>query len=181
LCLSGVFTGRTARYDNRGNLIYDGTNTYTWDRANRLAQLSDGTDLYTYFYNGDGNRVSQSKNTTLVTKYLLDLQPGLALVIVQTEDDTDTTRYIHSPRGIHAAESPTGDWTYQIQDGLGSVRSVIDADGLVAQAIGYTPYGVADSNYEWVCWTNCTSVRIWYSQRTMLHPASNGDGDPYCQ
>jgi RHS repeat-associated protein len=52
-------------------------------------------------------------------------------------------------RGIHAAESPAGVWAYQMQDGLGSVRSVIDEDGLVVQAIGYTPYGVADSSYEW--------------------------------
>jgi RHS repeat-associated protein len=135
-------------YDNNGNLIYDGTSTYTWDRANRLAQFSDGTHLYTHLYNGDGTRVSQSKNTTLVTKYLLDLQPGLALVIGQTIS-ADTTRYIHSMRGIHASESSTGNWTYQMQDGLGSVRNIIDADGLVAQAIGYTPYGVADSNYKW--------------------------------
>jgi hypothetical protein len=78
-----------------------------------------------YAYNGDGNRVSQTANS-IVTKYLLDTQPGLALVIAQTTGAT-TERYIHSPRGIHAVEMPAGAWHYMVQDGLGSVRGAVAA------------------------------------------------------
>ncbi len=134
----------TYEYDNNGNLLkINGVNSYTWDRANRLLAFGG----IAYAYNGDGNRVSQTANA-IVTKYLLDTQPGLALVIAQTTG-ANTERYIHVPRGIHAVESPTGDWSYQMQDGLGSVRGVIDANGLVTQSMGYSPYGVPDSEYEW--------------------------------
>jgi hypothetical protein len=61
-------------YNENGNLIEDGTNSYTWDRANRL--LSMGS--LSYQYDGLGNRIMQD-NGVDVTQYLLDLQPGLAV------------------------------------------------------------------------------------------------------
>ncbi len=82
-----------------------------------------------YAYNGDGNRVSQTQTAgNIVTKYLLDTQPGLALVIAQTIG-ANTERYIHALRGIHAVENNAGDWSYMLQDGLGSVRGVVNATG----------------------------------------------------
>ncbi len=57
-------------YDISGNLISDGTNSCTWDKANRLLSFG-GID---YTYNGLGQRVSQD-NGVDVTKYLLDVQP----------------------------------------------------------------------------------------------------------
>jgi hypothetical protein len=48
-----------------------------------------------------GSRTQQTTGTT-TTRYLLDLQPGLTLVLAQTLG-TDTTRFVHAPRGIHAA------------------------------------------------------------------------------
>ncbi len=65
----------TLTYDNNGNLTSDGTNTHTWDRANCL--LSQGSNSYAY--NGDGQRISQT-----VTKYLLDIQLGLEVVLSET-------------------------------------------------------------------------------------------------
>jgi RHS repeat-associated protein len=127
-------------YDANGNLTSDGTNSYTWDKANRL--LSFGGIAYAY--NGDGNRVSQTASS-IVTKYLLDTQPGLALVIAQTTG-ANTERYIHAPRGIHAVEMPTGAWNYMVQDGLGSVRGEISAAGAMLGSRSHAPYGtVSDS------------------------------------
>ena len=110
-------------------------NSYTWDRANRL--LSMGGTSYTY--DGAGNRISQTIGLG-VTQYLFDLQPGLATVLQATQD-TDTTRYLHAPRGIHAQQDASDNWTWMLQDGLGSVRSVVDNDLSVLESRLYEPYG----------------------------------------
>ncbi len=122
----------TLTYDANGNLTNDGTSSYTWDHANRLKSL--GTT--TYSYDGLGNRVQQAVGTT-ATNYLLDLQPGLTKVI----GDSDGNRYVHSPRGIHAMQNNAGEWSYMAQDGLGSVRSLIDATLGVDSTHTYDPYG----------------------------------------
>jgi len=133
----GSWTNLT--YDNNGNLTNDGTNSYTWDRANRMATLNDGVDTYSYAYDGMGRRVSQTVNST-VTQYLLDTQPSLAKVLAQTTG-ANTERFIHAPRGIHAMEDNTGTWSYMAQDGLGSVRAEIDASAVVSASQNYAPYG----------------------------------------
>ncbi len=123
-------------YDPNGNLTNDGTNTYTWDRANRMLTAPNNTS---YIYDGLGNRVSQTVSNT-VTNYLLDLQPGLTKVLAATTR-ANTERYIHAPRGIHSMENTSGDWTYAVQDGLGSVRSEIDSTLNVSSVQNYAPYG----------------------------------------
>ncbi len=125
----------TLTYDANGNLTNDGTSSYTWDHANRLKSL--GTT--TYSYDGLGNRVQQAVGTT-ATNYLLDLQPGLTKVLAATTG-ANTERYIHSVRGIHAMQNNTGAWQYTTQDGLGSVRSLIDATLGVDTTHSYDPYG----------------------------------------
>ncbi len=145
----------TLTYDANGNLTSDGTNTYTWDRANRLAKVDNGTpaDLTAYAYDGLNNRISQSIGTTtpIVTQYLLDTQPGLTKVLAATTG-ANTERYIHAPQGsnvpgIHAMQNNAGDWLYMAQDGLGSVRSLIDSTLGVDTTQSYNPYGVPDGNY----------------------------------
>lgn len=131
-------------YDNNGNLTSDGTNSYTWDRANRLLSMGDQS----YLYDGLGNRIQQ-KTDDLATKYLLDLQPGLSVVLrAQDWDETDSedpvmtnaVSYVHSPRGIHAQNDLSG-WEWMVQDGLGSVRGVVDDSLAVLQSQNFDPYG----------------------------------------
>ncbi len=122
-------------YDPNGNLTNDGTNSYTWDHTNRMLTAPNNTS---YTYDGLGNRISQSIGTT-ATNYLLDLQPGLTKVIAATTE-TNANHYIHAPRGIHAQYDGT-DWQYITQDGLGSVRSLIDATLNVSSVQNYAPYG----------------------------------------
>jgi hypothetical protein len=92
----------TLTYDNNGNLTSDGANAHTWDRANRLLSMGGAT----YAYDGMGNRIRQTIGAN-VTRYLLDLQPGLAVVLAATTNGSTaghTDRYVHGPRGIHAQQ-----------------------------------------------------------------------------
>jgi RHS repeat-associated protein len=119
-------------YDANGNLIDDGPNAYTWDRANRLLSMGG----ISYRYDGMGNRTQQSLGVD-VTRYPLDMQPGLVAVL----GDSTGNRYIHAPRGIHAVDSGTG-WTWPVQDALGSVRGHVGDHNRVLSNVNYSEYGV---------------------------------------
>jgi len=91
-----------------------------------------------YAYDGDGNRVSRSLSGTL-TRYLLDTQPGLTVVLAETTG-ANTTRYIHGSTGILAQQNPDSAMRWMLQDGLQSVRAI--SDGMnVLSAQAYSPYG----------------------------------------
>ncbi len=117
----------------------DGVNSYTsYDRANRLLQVTDGTNTTTHSYDGLGNRISQDVNG-LLTRYLLDMQPGLTQVIAATTGGS-TDRYVHTPRGIHAMKNNAGAWIWTTQDGLGNVRQEL-SDGLAVNGVrSYEPF-----------------------------------------
>ena len=132
----------TLTYDNNGNLTSDGVNSYTsYDRANRLTTVTDGTNASQYAYDGMGRRISQSVNSG-VTQYLLDIQPGLEVVLGATTG-SNTVRYVHGPKGIHAQKDASNNWEWMLQDGLGSVRLAADSNNNVLWNGSYEPYGVA--------------------------------------
>jgi len=109
-------------------------NTYTWDRAHRL--LSEGGSSYKY--DGLGRRVQQTIGAN-ITDYLLDVQPGLWKVLAATTG-ANTTRYVHGLTGIHQQRNPDNTWRWFGQDGLGSVRMVMDSSAPQESRI-YSPYG----------------------------------------
>gem|GEM_PF-2355200 len=129
--------GATLTYDNNGNLTNDGTTAYTWDRANRM--LSAGGTSYAY--EGMGNRVKQTV-AAMVNEFLLDLQPSLAVVLSNTSAGT-TSRFVHMPRGIHAQKDTTNNWEWMLQDGLGSVRGMVDNANAVLWSGSYDPFGTS--------------------------------------
>jgi len=128
-------TSGSAAYDNNGNMTSDGVNSYTWDRANRLLSM----DSVDYQYDGEGRRVQQTVSS-VATKYLLDIQPGLAVVLSETEG-SNVIRNVFSPRGIHAQQASFNNWQWIAQDGLGNVRGVIDNSIGVLESRNYGPYG----------------------------------------
>ncbi|MEO8609542.1 MAG: RHS repeat-associated core domain-containing protein [Chloroflexota bacterium] len=132
-------TSGSAIYDNNGNLTNDGTTTYTWDRANRLMTSTFFGNVINYAYDGVNNRVQTTENSN-VTKYLLDLQPGLAMVLAQ-QTGSFTQRNVFGPRGIHARKGNVG-WNWSLLDGLGSVRREVNGSLTVDSIQDYDPYGV---------------------------------------
>ena len=64
--------------------------------------------------------------SSVVTKYLLDVQPGLALVLAETADG-NTTRFVHGPRGLERQQNPNGGWMFPVRNGLDSVRAMSTA------------------------------------------------------
>jgi YD repeat-containing protein len=50
----------TYQWDNKGNLLNDGTSNYTYTAANRLSSVTGSSFTSSYAYNGLGDRLSQT-------------------------------------------------------------------------------------------------------------------------
>jgi RHS repeat-associated protein len=92
-----------------------------------------------YAYDGQGNRIKKTVGAT-ISKYLLDIQPGLSVVLSETTG-ANVTRYVHGPRGIQGVKDASNAWHWPTQDGLGSVRGVVDNSVGVQESRLYGPYG----------------------------------------
>ncbi len=77
----------------------------------------------------------------LIVRCLLDLQPSLSVVLTESQG-ANVTRYVHVPRGIHAQKDSAGNWEWMVNDGLGSVREVVDNNLNVEWTGSPDPYGV---------------------------------------
>lgn len=127
-------------WDDNGNLLSDGVNTYTYDSANRLIGLSEigGTDVYTYTYNGMGYRVGQAMTGTVTAdiNYLLNLNTALPEVLADGDN-----LYLYGIGRIGEQAVSGGAWEYHQGDALGSVRLVTGALGQAVQGTNYDPNG----------------------------------------
>ena len=75
----------TYTWDNNGNLLNDGVNTYTYNTANLLTAMSGPFGSSAFSYNGLGDRLTQND-----VNYTLDLNSGLTQVL---NDGTNTYLY----------------------------------------------------------------------------------------
>ncbi|MEZ4668381.1 MAG: RHS repeat-associated core domain-containing protein [Anaerolineae bacterium] len=76
---------------------------------------------------------------------MLDIQPGLHVVLSETQGAA-VTRHVHSLRGIHAHKDASNNWEWPLQDGLGSVREVVDNSVGVLESRNYDPFGTGFGN-----------------------------------
>jgi RHS repeat-associated protein len=125
--------GVTYTWDNNGNLLNDGVNTYTYNAANQLKTLTGPSVNASYAYNGMGDRLQQVHNGQTTT-FTMDLNTGLTQAL---SDGTNT--YIYGNGRI--AQINTGT-EYFLGDALGSVRQLTNTSGAITYASAYDPYGV---------------------------------------
>jgi RHS repeat-associated protein len=114
-------------WDDNGNLLSDGVNTYVYDSANRLTSISGG-QIASFAYNGLGDRLSQNG-----VNYTLDLNAGLTQVL-----NDGTNQYLYGVGRIAQVNTTT---EYFLGDALGSVRQMTTASAQITFARAYDPYG----------------------------------------
>lgn len=125
--------GVSYTWDNNGNLTSDGLRSYTYDHANRLTQVTEGSLTTQFAYNGDGARTSKTVDSD-TTQYVLDLAASLPVVISDTE-----AVYLY---GLDIIAQQQSERLYYMHDGLGSVRQLLDSTGDVETNYAYDPFGV---------------------------------------
>jgi len=130
-----LLTSTDYLFDKRGNLIFDGVFTYTYDSFDRMVQAESITQTAIYTYNGDGLRLAQNING-VETRFTWDQASGLPQLLATS----DGTRYLQGLglEGVQKGE----DWYYPMTDLLGSVRQWRDADGGITGTVDYDPFGV---------------------------------------
>ena len=121
------YNGVNYAWDDNGNLLNDGVNSYTYDRANRLIGVSGVGISVNYSYNGLGDRLSETANSQ-TTHYTMDLNAGLTQVL---QDGTNTYLYGAGRLAQYGANGPE----YYLGDALGSVRQMVDASGDVTMGM----------------------------------------------
>jgi RHS repeat-associated protein len=120
-------------WDENGNLLSDGVNTYTYDHANRLVSVAGPSSSVSYAYNGLGDRLQQTVDG-VTTNYSLDLNNWRTQVLA---DGTNT--YLYGAGRIAQFEASGA--AYFLGDALGSVRQVTSESGEITLNQSYSPYG----------------------------------------
>ncbi len=125
-------------YDEAGNLLGDGTATFTYDALSRMLTTTNGSEQRAYTYNGDGTLVAQTANGA-TTRFTQDLVSPLSQIL-QTTQGTATKHYVYGTERLYEQAGIVKTWYGS--DALGSVRQMMDEAGTPLAALNYDPWGV---------------------------------------
>lgn len=130
------------QYDAAGNMIADGSHTYTYDAENRLTSVDGGTTA-SYLYDASGRRVQKAVGSSQ-TQYIYDLSGNVASELDQNL--VWKNAYIHM-NGTLVAQYTIGSprTAFILADHLGSTRLLTDMNQSVVQNLDYLPYGELNS------------------------------------
>lgn len=129
------------QYDGAGNLLADGTNTYTYDALRRLSSVTKNGTSTQYGYNGDSVLSTESIGSN-ATHYLLDTTAGLPERLEEITSSGNAW-YIRGWGKELLRTSGAGEVWY-LSDRLGSVRSTLTDAGVVLSSYNYDPFGTPE-------------------------------------
>lgn len=143
--LLGLSGSETIAYshDANGNVITDGSFTYTWDALNRLVQVQEsGSIIATYGYDSQNRRIRKTVGGQSI-HYHYDLNNQL--VAESLADGTPLRDYFYlnnEPIALREYQNNPGLY-YYITDHLGTPRRLITSIGTVVWEAAYLPFGQA--------------------------------------
>ena len=141
-------------YDAAGNLIGNGSTTYTYDAENRLIGSSLG---YSYIYDGDGQRVEKCAPAGTIpgtcasgatgTLYWRGIGSGETLTETDLAGNTQNNYAFFDGKRVARVDS-SGGVHYYFSDQLGTHAVIENATGTACeQDADYYPYGGEQSDY----------------------------------
>ncbi len=119
-------------WDDNGNLVERGADTFVWDYEDRMVEATVNSVTSTYAYRGDGLRNSRTVGMT-TTQFTWEINAGLPVVL------DDGNQYLYGA-GLSSMKQG-GNWFYYLADGLGSTMAMVDASGDVENGYTYDVYG----------------------------------------
>ncbi len=128
--------GTTAfTYDSEGQLATKTGETYTFDDAHRVVNISGAN--YSYRYDGAGNRLEAARNG-VTTRYIYDANGNL---LAEADGNNVIQKYYIYGNGLLAMVTP-GNQVYCYHfDGTGHTVALTDASANVVNKYAYTPFG----------------------------------------
>jgi RHS repeat-associated protein len=116
--------------------LVSGTKTLGWDVENRLVSVTIGTDVTTFVYDGDGNRVMKTEGGETILYINKYYEKNLTT-------STVTTSYYLSDRLVAQREGT--ELHYVHQDHLTGTSLMTDDEGNEISSIDYYPFGLTRS------------------------------------
>ena len=131
--------GATFDYDDTGNLLSDGVNSYAYDLLNRQISVTTLDSSAEYVYDVLGRRVAKVLDG--VTTYYL-YNAGFQVIEERDAADALQARYTYGS-GIDEPLTMErgGNVYYYHRDGLGSVSEISDQSGALVERYEYDVYG----------------------------------------
>jgi RHS repeat-associated protein len=126
-------------YDAAGNLLNDGSHSYTYDAENKIRKVDT---LFAYTYDGEGQRVRKLVGEDLRFVYGIN---GELIAEFSGSNGSLLKEYIYGASGLLATVEPItlnpNGIRYTTPDHLGSPRVVTNSTGGVISRHDYMPFG----------------------------------------
>ena len=138
------YDGKTITSDAIGNMLSDGTWTYTWEHGRELAAMSNGTDTWTYTYDANGMRTGKTDGTTTYSYVYNGSSLSQMTVTTVNEDETVTTdvlNFTYDANGRPATVIHNGTLYYYVTNLQGDVTQILDAEGYIISYYAYDAWG----------------------------------------
>ena len=117
-----------------GNLTARGSDSFSYDQANRLTGTTVGSTAASYVYDGAGKRASKAVSSTTTT-YLYDVNRRLPVLL-----EDGTRRSVWGLGLAYTVES--GAALVYHTDGLGSIRAITNSSAAIVQAYESDEFGI---------------------------------------
>lgn len=132
-------------YDADGNLISDGTDTYTYSSQNQLIGAIGPSGVTSYIYNALGQRAI-SKINGHITQYLID-PAGLGEIVDESDDNSGRTTHYIFGLGLVNETTGTGVYFYDY-DTASNTLDLTNESGAKVDIYNYLPFGVTISAHQ---------------------------------
>jgi RHS repeat-associated protein len=146
LCWSGPTNGSSCgtvpsgdtgyTYNFRGDQTSAGSVAYSYDLADRLTSVVNGSTTDTYTYDGAGNRLTNVRGATTTT-FAWDVNASVPLLA--TDSDSSARDYIYG-NGLISEKVGSARYYYS-SDAFGSVANETTSNGSLARSYWYDPWG----------------------------------------
>jgi len=132
----------TAQYDNNGNVLNDGVNTYTWDAdGNSITVDTVGATFDAL------DRMVEQNRSSVYTEIVYSPTGAKLALMSGTTGQTLQNAFINLPGQATAVYTSSGLDHYRHSDWLGSARLTSSPSRTVLSATAYAPFGETYATY----------------------------------
>ena len=129
-------------YDNIGNMLNDGTFTYTWEHGRELAEMASGDGRWAFTYDANGMRTKKVKTNTSGTATDTYTYVYNGSQLSQMTKNGTVLNFFYDGEGRPAYFTYNNTTYYYVTNLQGDVIAILDSTGTVVVNYHYDAYGV---------------------------------------
>ena len=129
------YNGKTITSDTIGNMLSDGTWTYSWEHGRELASMTDGSTTWTYTYDANGLRTKRTNGSTTYN-YIYN---GSSLS--QMTVGSNTLYFAYDASGTPMSVTYNGTNYYYATNVQGDVTAILNTSGTAVVQYTYDAWG----------------------------------------